>query len=212
MISNVAEVFSKDRDMKYANAADGSVCVSNGYFLLKISQKEFGALLAQLDRRRRKSPIELVENDKVLKIANEAEGKFEVSKPYEWEQSKDFTASVFADNKQHFAYNKKFVDVFADNGNRMFIDDNTADNAIKQSLVIKGGDGDFKGLILPINITADSRKKLHKVFPLENGKPTASKARAADKPPIAEQLAKAEKKIQHGEAPATDKKTKHNER
>ena len=111
--SNLIDVFSKEQTLAYAKAGNGSIYVSNGQFMQKISQKDFGHLLAQIDKHKRKNQIELVEQNVLTKIASEAKGNFEVSKPYEWDNGNG-AVCVFADKIQHFAYNKKFLDVFDD--------------------------------------------------------------------------------------------------
>lgn len=168
IISSLVDIFSKENTLMYTKADDGAMYVSNGNFLGKISQKDFGELLSQLDRRKRKYKIELVERDGLKQYANEVKGNFEVSQPYEHEQSYG-AMCVFADKIQHFAYNKKFLDAFDDTDNRMFIDDNLTFNIKAHNLVIKNGNGEFVGLILPLNLTDENRKQLNDVFPLENG-------------------------------------------
>jgi len=166
--SNLTDVFAKEHTMLYAKAGKGAIYVSNGQFMQKISQKDFGHLLAQVDRRRRKHKIELVEKDALIKIADEAKGNFEVSKPYEWDKGNG-AMCVFADKIQHFAYSKKYLDIFDGNSNRMFVDDNSTYHFRGHSLVVKDGNGELSGLVLPLALTDESRKELNNVFPLENG-------------------------------------------
>lgn len=164
----VVALFSKGYDIYYAKDDNGAVFISNGHFMLKTNQKYFDGLIAQANKRKRTSTISPIENTTILKYVNSAKGNFELSqKPHELETHKDHTSYFYADNKQYFQYDKRYVDILSNNFNRLFVDDNTSYDISSHNLIIKNRNNEVLGVILPISVPNELYTKLADVLPLE---------------------------------------------
>ena len=167
---NVIEAFTKSAKIAYANHDNGSLYISNGYFIMKADRAEFDDLIEQVNKRVRsahdkKTPVEKPE---LLRYVSSEKGKFELSgEPLEFESSDNNFISLFADDKQYFGYNKKYVDVFKGSENRLFVDDNTVYDTLSHCMIVKSHTDEILGAILPIRLSDLFYEEMADVMPLK---------------------------------------------
>jgi hypothetical protein len=167
---SVVSTFAKAQQIMYANHDNGSLYISNGFFIMKASHTDFAAMLEQLNERQRAISIPIVEKPMLLKHIRDDRGKFELngdSLDYEIESGK-FT-SVYEDKKQYFGYNKSYVDIFNNGDNRLFVDDNAGYDPSSHNMIVKSSGGEVLGVVLPLRLSEDVYMNLAEVLPLENG-------------------------------------------
>ena len=120
----VTSAFAKTSCFYYANHENGSLYISNGYFIMKANQAEFDGMIEQINKRQKAKNI-AVEKPALLKYTENDRGKYELTgEPLEFELRDGLFISLYADEKQYFGYDKKFVDVFTNGENHLFVDDN----------------------------------------------------------------------------------------
>ena len=165
---NVIDTFAKADNILYAKHDNGAVYVSNGYYILKTNQEGLDYLTAQVNRRRRTSVITVRENKRILDYVKNAKGTFELTqKPYERELNTNCTVCFYADDKQYFAYDKRFIDILRNYDNRLFVDDNNGYDMGSHSMVAKSQTGEVLGFALPIRLPDEMYEKLADVLPLK---------------------------------------------
>jgi len=164
----VVNTFAKEPSIYYAKHDNGSLYISNGHFMLKTSQADFYDLLEQVNKRRRSENISAVEKTGLLSYVSNDRGKFELSgEPLEFEMSGNFFVSLFADDKQYFGYNKKYVDVFIGGENRLFVDDNAGYDVMSHCLIVKSRADEVLGVVLPVRLPDELYGELADVLPLK---------------------------------------------
>ena len=165
---NVIDTFAKETNLLYARHENGSIYVSNGNYILKTNQTGLDYLIQQVNKRKRVSDIAVTENKRILDYVKKAKGTFELTqKPYELELHKGCTACFYADEKQYFEYNKKFVDILKNFDNRLFVDDNAGYDVYSHSLIAKGRDNEVLGIALPLTVPDEMYEKLANILPLK---------------------------------------------
>jgi|GEM_PF-1974979 len=166
----VAGTFAKAPQIIYANHENGSLYISNGHYMMKTNKEDFDNLLEQVNKRRRTEKIAAVEKPGILKFVDGGRGKFELSQePLEFEMSDNRFISLFADDKQYFGYNKKYVDIFNNGENRLFVDDNADYDPNSHQMIVKSSADEILGVVLPIKIPDELYADLADVLPLKNG-------------------------------------------
>lgn len=164
----VIDIFVKKPKLYYAVDTDGgSLYISDGRYLMKTAEQDINAVTAQINSRRRNSDIEAVSNKKILDYINNAKGNYELTqKPHELETDKNLVSYIYTDEKQYFKYDKKYVDIFSDGENRLFVDDNSSYDVNSHSLVIKNRHNEILGMVLPIKVKDEAYEHLNNVLPL----------------------------------------------
>ncbi len=119
----VVNAFPDHSTVKYAVDQDGALYISNGYFLMKTSERSIEAVTEQINRNRPKSPIETEYSEGILQRFNNAKGNYEITKPPHEINFGNQAATFFTDGVQYFTYNKRYVDIFGGDKGRFFIDD-----------------------------------------------------------------------------------------
>ena len=164
----VVGTFAQAPHILYANHENGSLYISNGYYMMKTSQTEFDGLLEQVNKRRRTEKVAAVEKPEILKYVDGSRGKFELSQePFEFEMNDSRFISLFADDKQYFGYNKKYVDIFTNGENRLFVDDAEDYDANSHQMIVKSRADEILGVVLPIKIPDELYEVLADVLPLK---------------------------------------------
>jgi hypothetical protein len=167
MRKNVVDTFAKEDNIYYAKHENGSIYVSTGHYLFKTNQPDFDFLISQVNRRRKTSDIAVVEKTRILDYVNNAKGTFELTqKPHEMGMS-NCTACIYADEKQYFGYDKRFIAILKNYDNRLFVDDNRGYDIYTHSLIAKGHNNEVLGVALPLNVTDTMYEKLADVLPLK---------------------------------------------
>lgn len=165
---NVIDTFVKGDRLFFAKQKDGSVYVSNGHYLMKTDKAGLDYLTAQVNKRRRTPDIAVTENKRILDYVKNAKGAFELTqKPHEVEMGKDCTACFFMDDKQYFAYDKRFISILKNFDNRLFVDDNRFYDVYSHGLIAKSQTGEVLGVALPMTVTDAMYEKLADVLPLK---------------------------------------------
>ena len=163
----VIRAFSKADYIAYATHDNGSIYISNGYFIMKTGQAEFDGLLEQVNKRRRTEKLSPVESPSLLLHVSGDKGKFELSgEPLEFELSDKRFISLFSDEKQYFGYNKSYVDIFRGGDNRLFVDDNASYDTYNHNMIIKSS-GEVLGVVLPLRLTDEFYAEMADVLPLK---------------------------------------------
>ena len=173
----VIDTFKSAPRIQYAKHDDGSLYISNGQYLLKTNQAGIDRLTGQVNKYRKASGnIAVTENPRLLSFVDKAKGTFELSqKPYEMDSH-----YFFADDRQYYGYNKKYVDVFDNDENRLFIDDNTNKDPISNGLIVKSRDNEVLGLVMPIRIPETLQKHLADKLPFVKAKTPARDGNGAN--------------------------------
>jgi hypothetical protein len=163
----VAAAFAKPGNVYFAQHDNGSLYISNGYFIMKANEAEFGVMLDEICRRQKTENI-AVEKPELLKYIDSDRGKFELTQePLEFEMGDNKTISLFADGKQYFGYDKKYADVFRNGENRLFVDDNADYNPLSHNMIVKSPAGEVLGAVLPLRLPEQIYKELADVLPLK---------------------------------------------
>ncbi len=158
----VVDTFYKDSRVLYAKHENGSIYVGNGHYIAKMSISDFGGLLVALHKRKRTADIAIVETDRVLDAVSKANGTFELTKPPYVLQEK---ACLYADEKQYFMYDKKYMDIFSDGENRLYVDDNASYDIMSHNLIIRNG-GEVAGIVMPLRFSEELYAQLADKVPL----------------------------------------------
>ena len=165
----VVGTFAKSPYIGYSTHENGSLYVSNGQYILKTNHEDFSDLLEQVNKRRRYDPITAVEKTEILKYVGGDRGKFALTgEPLEFESGGGFI-SLFADDKQYFGYDKRYVDVFNNGENRLFVDDNASYDFMSHSMIVKSHTDEIIGVVLPLKLTDELYGELADVLPLKDG-------------------------------------------
>jgi hypothetical protein len=165
---NVVDTFAKEDNIIYAKHENGAVYVCNGHYMLKTNQAGVDYLKSQVNRRRRTADIGMKENKHILDYVKDSKGTFELTKkPHEVELDKNCTACFYADNKQYFAYNKRFVAILKNFDNRLFVDNNVSYDPYSHNLIAKSHTGEILGIALPIRLAEELYTTLADVLPLK---------------------------------------------
>ena len=163
----VTAAFTKTGNVYFAQHENGSLYISNGYFIMKANEAEFGVMLEEIYRRQKTENI-AVEKPELLKYIDSDRGKFELShEPLEFEMGDNKIISLFADGKQYFGYDKKYTDVFRNGENRLFVDDNADYNPLSHNMIVKSPAGEVLGAVLPLRLPEQIYKELADVLPLK---------------------------------------------
>jgi hypothetical protein len=166
----IIDTFAKKPKIYYTADTDGSLYISDGRYIIKTAEQDIDAVTAQINSRRRNSDIEVIPNTKLLGYINNAKGKYELTQPpHETEADKNFASYIYADDKQYFKYDKKYVDIFNGGENRLFVDDNMNYDVNSHSLVVKNSNNDILGVVLPIKVKEEAYEELNKIMPLAAG-------------------------------------------
>jgi len=166
----VAATFAKSAQVLYANHDNGSLYISNGYFIMKANQAEFDGMVEQIGKRLKTNNVTVTEKPAILKYVGGDRGKFELTgEPLDFEMGDNKFISLFADEKQYFGYDKKYVDVFTNSENRLFVDDNADYNVNSHHMIVKSPDGEVIGVVLPLRLPETIYKDLEKVLPIRDG-------------------------------------------
>ena len=169
----VIDTFAGESELLYAKADEGSVYISNSFYIMKIAETDLPHLVKQVNRHRRKNLIEPTETSMILKHLNKAKGNFELtSTPYEMEtsQSNKAKALIYADNKQYFCYDKQFIELFQTDNEfqaNFFVNDHSSYDVKNHSLIVKDRHGGIIGLIPPVRVQERLYTQLADILPLE---------------------------------------------
>ena len=162
--------FAKVPFIGYAIHENGALYISNGQYIMKTNQEDLSELLEQVNRRRKADPISAVEKSELLTYVEGGRGKFELSQePLDFETGSSFFISLYADDKQYFGYDKKYVDVFNNGENRLFVDDNASYDYMSHNMVVKTSSGEIVGVVLPIRLPDELYMEMADVLPLKGG-------------------------------------------
>ena len=161
----VVDIFAKESAIRYAKHDNGSLYICSGQFIMKTNQADFDVLIAEASRR---GNIKTVEYTRMLDYVNKAKGTFELpDMPHEMESGNGLTLYMFADEKQYFGYNKKYVDIVSSSTNRLFVDDNTSYDTLSHNMIVKSPGGEVLGVVLPIRLHDTLYERLADILPLE---------------------------------------------
>jgi len=166
----VISTFAKSPNILYAKDDNGSMYISNGQYIMKANEAEIGVLMEEANKRRRTASemITLVEQPKILPHVSGDRGKYELTgEPLEFEAGDKLHISLFSDDKQYFGYDKKYVDVFNNGENRLFVDDNASYDTFYHNMIVKSRDGEVLGVVLPIKLSDEFYAKMADVLPLK---------------------------------------------
>jgi len=163
----VAGNFAKAAQIGYAHHDNGSLYISNGHFIMKADQAEFDGMLEHISKRLKANHVTPAEIPAMLKYIDGGRGKFELTgEPLEFE-SGDHFISLFADEKQYFGYDKKYVDIFKSGDNLLFVDDNAGFNTNTHNMIVKSPAGEVLGVVLPLRLSEELYGELADVLPLK---------------------------------------------
>ena len=167
MISN----FSAGSRLLYAIDKDGAVCISDGNFVAKTNETDINVISSLINGRRKKNKVEPVINEQILEYLEKAQGSFRLSKqPHEMARDNGISL-VYADEKQYFLYDQKYVDIFQLNGVsgglEMYVNDNTSDSLREHSMIVKNQEGTVLGVLMPLMLDEQLYEQLADVLPLE---------------------------------------------
>ena len=166
----IVGTFAKAPMIGYSTHENGSLYISNGQYIFKATQDGLGDLLEQVNRRRKTGPIAAVEKPELLSYVGNDRGKFELSQePLEFETSGGSFVSLFFDDKQYFGYDKKYVDVFNNGENRLFVDDNASYDFLSHCMIVKSRAHETVGVVLPLRLPDEMYMELADVLPLKDG-------------------------------------------
>ena len=166
----VAGTYAKAPYIGYATNENGSLYISNGQYIMKTNHEDFSDLIEQVNKRRRADPITAVEKPELLKYLGSDRGKFALSQePLEFETEGNSFISLFADDKQYFGYDKKYLDVFNNGDNRLFVDDNAGYELLSHCLIVKDSADEIIGVVLPLELPDELYIEMAEVLPLKEG-------------------------------------------
>jgi hypothetical protein len=164
----VTSIFAKASFIGYAKHDNGSLYISNGHYIMKTSQADFDGLLEQVNKRKKTETVAAVEKPELLKYVDGGKGKFELSEqPLEFESGSGLFISLFADDKQYFGYNKKYVDIFGNGDNKLFVDDNATYDTTAHCLIVKSRADEVIGAVLALKLPDEIYTELADVLPLK---------------------------------------------
>jgi len=171
LTKNLISTFTKDMSLHYAVDKDGYIAISNGYYIVKTNEQDIDKIAKFINGRRTKNKIEPVLTEKILERLEQASGNYELTqKPYELALDKT-PFYFYADNKQYFQYNQKFVDIFDKSPEHqhlsLFVDDNTDYDILSHHMVVKNVDGAVLGIVLPARTPDYLYERLADALPLE---------------------------------------------
>ncbi|MCL1842373.1 MAG: hypothetical protein FWF79_01015, partial [Defluviitaleaceae bacterium] len=169
----IARAFRGHDNVLFAHDKDGSLYISNGYFIAKTAENDITAVLEQINKGKRGTKLEAIERPNILEYLEKAQGNFELTAPphvLENEGKNALKSYVYADEKQYFQYDGNYVDAFqsaAGSTARLFVDDGASYDTNSHNMIFKSPNNEVLGLILPVRTDEEFYQRMANVIPLE---------------------------------------------
>ena len=176
LTKGIINAFRGQSDLMYAHGEDGSLYISNRYFIAKTAEQDIEVIAEQINRSRGRRGINVVprETPSILKYIKNAQGNYELSQPPHVVTDGDGKSTrkgyVYADEKQYFMYNGHYVDTFqsaAGSEAQLFVNDNTSYELAAHNMLLKSPNNELLGLILPVQTTEQLYKNMADIMPLD---------------------------------------------